>query len=261
MAVGVYDLGWSIPCGGMSSTTHDLNVLAQAIMGVAPSSQQRLLRSQGLAHALVAPLYMNAGGKTLFGTPWEMNVHPNTGYLVRRKGGNVPGYTALLAFVPEIKLSLSVLWSGGTDELGASEQAMDLLLPPLNDMFREMEHATESTWQPTNQSVYVGTFQSSNITGPAGAAQVFVYKSKLLIKIDVLGVGMYLRVPPGWSSKPRRQVEENSPLTLQMWVSRTVASCLSLELQASVNQYVVFNEDLSSFSVPGLVPGYVWERQ
>ena len=80
--------------------------------------------SQGLAHALVAPLYMNAGGKTLFGTPWEMNVHPNTGYLVRRKGGNVPGYTALLAFVPEIKLSLSVLWSGGTDELGASEHAM-----------------------------------------------------------------------------------------------------------------------------------------
>ena len=204
---------------------------------------------------------MNAGGKTLFGTPWEMNFHPSTGYLVRRKGGNVVGYTALLAFVPEIKLSLSVLWSGSTNEFEASELAMNSLLPPMNDMFKEIAQATESTRQPTNQSAYVGTFQSTTIPGPRGAAQVFVYESKLLIKVGLLGLGMYLRLPQ-WSQENFQQGGEgDSPLTLQMWASRTVSPCLELELKAYVNQYVSFSEDLSTFSIPGSVPGFLWERQ
>jgi len=47
-------------------------------------------------------VFLNYDGKTLFGTPWEM-VFTNT-YLVRSKGGNVPGYSAQFSYIPELGL-------------------------------------------------------------------------------------------------------------------------------------------------------------
>ena len=46
MAVGNYDLGWNVPCGGLSSSTHDLNILAQEIMGMIESRNETTDESQ-----------------------------------------------------------------------------------------------------------------------------------------------------------------------------------------------------------------------
>ena len=50
----------------------------------------------------VVLVFLNPDGLTQFGMPWEMRLMHN--YLVRRKGGNIRGYTTLFSFVPELQL-------------------------------------------------------------------------------------------------------------------------------------------------------------
>ena len=178
-----------------------------------------------------------------------MKFHNDTGVLVRRKGGNVPGYTALLAFVPELELSLSILWSGAADEFTWSIHAFDLILPPWLDMMHNLLETKPQT-QPKNASQFVGDWTS---TGGL-PAKIFQYNDMLLIK--VLGLGMYMRIP-NWKQE---QNDTMDLIYLQMWVQRNVAPCLTLELQAMINQYVIFDQQLSSFTIPGYVPGIKWVR-
>ena len=88
-----------------------------------------------------------------------MKFHNDTGVLVRRKGGNVPGYTALLAFVPELELSLSILWSGAADEFTWSIHVFDLILPPWLDM---MHNLLET--KPQTQLSFFGKNYTPNST-------------------------------------------------------------------------------------------------
>ena len=53
----------------------------------------------------VVVVFVNRDQLTGFGTPWEMRFQAN--YTVLRKGGNVDGYSALLSYVPELKLGIS----------------------------------------------------------------------------------------------------------------------------------------------------------
>ena len=50
---------------------------------------------------------MNRDQLTGFGTPWEIRFQAN--YTVLRKGGNVDGYSALLSYIPDLKLGKYVL--------------------------------------------------------------------------------------------------------------------------------------------------------
>ena len=47
-------------------------------------------------------MLLNPDGLTQFGTPWEMRLIQN--YLVRRKGGNLLGYSGLISFIPDLQL-------------------------------------------------------------------------------------------------------------------------------------------------------------
>ena len=105
-AVGTYTVGWNRPAAGMHSSVRDLSKLAGALM----SDASPLFTSRALNNNLLQPIAIDAGGGTVHGAPWEMKFHNETGLLVRRKGGNVPGYSALLAIVPELELSLVMLW-------------------------------------------------------------------------------------------------------------------------------------------------------
>ena len=243
VALPTYSLGWTVPCGGMSSSTRDLAKLAHVIMS------DTLLKSTALASELLAPVYLNVDGKTLFGTPWEMQVHETTGFLVRRKGGNVPGYSALLAFIPELKLSISVLWSGAADEFGASNALFDGILPPFVAMLAAAE---APPLQPASPQSFVGVFKEAT---SGTLAQISIHDGLLLVYVQILGVSLYLKVPD-WhasSASPPGQF-------LQLWAPRTLAPCLTFELQAFLNQYVVF-KNTSSLTIPGLVPGVTWVRE
>lgn len=56
---------------------------------------------------LFLAVFVNADGKTGFGTPWEIMFNDN--YTIRTKGGNVPGYSALFSYIPELKLSMKII--------------------------------------------------------------------------------------------------------------------------------------------------------
>jgi len=49
-------------------------------------------------------VFLNFDGNTLFGTPWEMNFIDS--YLVRGKGGDAPGYSAMFGYIPELGLGM-----------------------------------------------------------------------------------------------------------------------------------------------------------
>ena len=51
-------------------------------------------------------VFVNADRQSGFGTPWEVMFYGN--YTIRSKGGNVPGYSALFSYIPELKLSMSI---------------------------------------------------------------------------------------------------------------------------------------------------------
>ena len=51
-------------------------------------------------------MFVNRDQLTGFGTPWEIRFQAN--YTVLRKGGNVDGYSALLSYVPDLKLGMYV---------------------------------------------------------------------------------------------------------------------------------------------------------
>ena len=54
-------------------------------------------------------VFINPDKETGFGTPWEMLYQGN--YTIRRKGGNVEGYSALFSYIPELHLGKPLsLW-------------------------------------------------------------------------------------------------------------------------------------------------------
>lgn len=241
--VAPYRLGWNVPCGGMRSTARDLATFAHAIMA------GKLLRSDTLAREMVDPVTLDSDGTTLFGTPWEMYFHNKTGFLVRRKGGNVPGYSALLAFVPELELSLSILFGGSTSEFDASQAAFDLLLPAFSNLMLRLEYESGPVRQPENNTKYVGQWESEFSTVHIS---VFNGTTLYLRMTGSLGIGLFLRIPD-WQSAPSSSV-------LQLWVPRTIAACFNLELEGYLYQYVIFSDDMSTLTIPGLLPGLTWTR-
>ena len=251
-STGDYHLGWTAPAGGMHSTTHDLNMLADAIM-----TGRAFGGDTVAANEMMSPVFLNPGGTTLFGTPWEMRFHNATGFLVRRKGGNVPGFTALLAFVPELRLSVSALFSGQADEFGASQKIFDTLLPPLVDALQAM--GTDAPRQPKDPASFVGNFTARGYPkgSPGSGARILVHDGSLVLVVEALGVGLYLRVPD-WAAATE---EVAGTVMMQWWGQREKMPCLTGELSAYSGQYVIFEEDLSSFSIPGLLGDrFVLER-
>ena len=56
-----------------------------------------------------AAVYVNRDQRTGFGTPWEIRFQAN--YTVLRKGGNVPGHSSIMSFVPELQLGMLQTYS------------------------------------------------------------------------------------------------------------------------------------------------------
>lgn len=257
-ATGDYKLGWTAPAGGMHSTTRDLNKLADAIM-----SGKALDNDAVLSAEIISPYFLNPGGTTLFGTPWEMRFHNKTGFLVRRKGGNVPGFTALLAFVPELRLSVSLLFNGAADEFGASQFIFDTLLPPFVDMLKETD--PDKPRQPTDQDLFLGNYTMKGYPSgtPGAGAHIFAVDGVLILQVEAIGLAMYLRVPD-WAEEGVSTTGKisDSHRIMQWWVQREKMPCLSYELLAVSGQYVIFEPSLKSFKIPGtLGDGIEFVRQ
>ena len=259
-SVGTYYTGYSVPAGGMHSTTKDLNKLADAMMSGALISDSDMLED------FLGPHYMNTGGgaTTAIGAPWEFQLHNNTGFFVRRKGGNVPGYASLVAFVPSIRLSLamSVSWMN-FDEFGASWGGFELILGPFSKMLAELEIAAGLP-QPKDQDAFVGNY-STPFPGGSLTMQISIKTPpgpgtpSPVLFVDVPGLPSSALSEPAWAAVGGAGPAASGPASgsglryLQTDLRYDIFKepCLNAELGADNLQYLIFSADLSTYTMPG----------
>jgi len=132
------DLGWQFPAGSAYSSVSDLTALGWALMRRAKGEGGPLETVLGVAEArdCLGVDIWNRDGTTLMGAPWEMEVQGP--FLVKRKGGNLPGYSTLFAMVPQLDLTVMIGWNAGQNEFGAVPDAVyKYLLPAMNASLTE----------------------------------------------------------------------------------------------------------------------------
>ncbi|XP_067382322.1 putative beta-lactamase-like 1 [Channa argus] len=167
MAVGVYsngqpaplyNLGWYRPAGQMYSTAADMAKLIMALLGV---YNENLLRRDTLNTMLTPVLQCHSDYfANSTGTPWEIN--EQFGYDVVRKDGDLDGYAATFALVPQLKLGLIVLMAGVRPaDKDLVTQAYSYLIPVVENAFR----VARRTPRPApNPAPYIGFFTYKNMT-------------------------------------------------------------------------------------------------
>ena len=245
-AVPFADLGWWYAAGAMHSTAADLDALAQAALSPAAA---RLPLSPPRAREFWAPVFWARDGLSGMGTPWEFISVAN--YTAAVKGGNLPGYTAVVAAVPDVGLSLAATFNGGgVDEFVFAHATFAALLPALEAAFAAAAPQPYSPGPSPGDYLGVYTLEGTEVlveAGPAGA---------LLWRNGAIGVSValdWVAADPVVGDVFRAAFPDSS------------FSCLMGELEGFKGQYVLFQRDcdtgnVSSTSWPGIVPGAVWAK-
>lgn len=244
-----YNLGWSDPAGSMYSSPSDLASLAAALMQAA-RGEGPLAPSirQDIAAAFMDPDYRNPDGLTLFGWPWEMRVAGS--FLLRRKGGNIPGSTALMSFVPELETAIAVTWNGGQDEFTLATDAWAAFLTNFTQALAALQ---PSPFHPgPRYQDYVGTY---SFRGLLNASVLFDKASGSLVAVVDGVVSIYINDASAVTGRPD---------TYQAYLPPDLLPCLAAELQAIGGEYFLFtrgtNGQVNSMSVPGYIPALVFQR-
>jgi len=189
---------------------------------------------------MMTPIFINADGLTMFGTPWEINFQNN--YVIRRKGGNIDGYSALFSVIPELQIGLSILWNGQTDEYAFSTAGYDILIPALVSALMEMQPVPP---QPSNPSAYYGTY---TVSGQSYFNCVIEQYNQYMNIVITLGNTYYSTF-----------LYYNSPTSFQLYIPQGDGwSCLMDELIALNNQYVYFNLDNNGNPYSLTIPGWIY---
>lgn len=180
-----YDLGWTFPAGSGVASANDLSLLGRSLLaaaqGIPGSVGSRLGLSPSTARTLLSPLYREPDGSYLQGAPWEMRPRglnasaypPPAGsgltgagpYLVLNKGGNLAGYTALLALVPTLNVTIAFVANGDVDEFALSDGIADVVLPPIAAALIAQDPMPRGNPGPREATLYVDTYP-----GPDGAS-------------------------------------------------------------------------------------------
>ncbi len=239
------DLGWWYAAGSAYSTAADLDALAQ---GALPPAA-RLHLSSPRAREFWAPVFWARDGRSGMGTPWETILVAN--YSAAVKGGNLPGYTAVVAAVPDVGLTLAATFNGGVDEFNFAQAALSTLLPALDAAFAAAAPQPYNPG-PTPQD-YLGVYALEGTevlveATPSGA---------LLWRNSAIGVSVAL----DWVFA--------DPVVGDVFRAAfpdSAFSCLIGELDGFRGNYVVFQRDcdtgnVSSTAWPGIVPGAAWVKQ
>lgn len=238
-------LGWWYAAGAMHSSAADLDALAQAALPPLP----RLALSPQRAREFWAPVFWARDGLSGMGTPWETILVAN--YSAAVKGGNLPGYTAVVAAVPDVALSLAATFNGGVNEFAFMQAVLAALLPALDAAFATAVPQPYNPGPSPGDYLGVYTLQGTEVlveAGPNGA---------LLWRNGAIGVSValdWVAADPVVGDVFRASFPDAS------------FSCLIGELEAFKGQYVVFQRDCDSGNVtstawPGIVPGAVWAKQ
>ena len=229
---GAEQIGWLAPCGSAYSTVNDLSKLAHALM------RGSLFKSKALGRELLQPVFFNQGGGTLFGAPWEMWVDPSTGALVRRKGGNLAGFAALVAFVPEFELSLTMTWNSmNVDEFAASNQGFSALLPPFVELLGTLQPHAPPMPPKDFWPRYVGSYFSPAL----GYANLTVHQFPISGDPKRTVSVLLLTSPFVASTLVKSAPASLGPAFLQVYIPNALLPCLTNELIAFNDGYMLFS--------------------
>jgi CubicO group peptidase (beta-lactamase class C family) len=153
-----YDLVLTAPAGQMYSTPRDLSRLMIELHSEYASTSRTLFKFGATVNQMLTPVLNVLGdARYSFGTPWENYLEPNTTYLVRRKGGNLNGFSAAVSLVPELRVGLVLNFNCQVDEFSVSERAWSLILPAL--VHTLMAAQPQPPLLPANASMYAGMYQ------------------------------------------------------------------------------------------------------
>eukprot|EP01112_Ceratiomyxa_fruticulosa_P009949 TRINITY_DN2612_c0_g2_i1.p1 TRINITY_DN2612_c0_g2~~TRINITY_DN2612_c0_g2_i1.p1 ORF type:complete len:538 (-),score=101.96 TRINITY_DN2612_c0_g2_i1:107-1720(-) len=237
--------GWMSPAGQIYSTVRDLAKIASSIFCDNSSvSACTPILNGSWATEFTLPVYLNPDGVTLFGTPWEIRFQNS--YLVRRKGGNVPGYSALLAVIPELKLSLVSLFSNSISEFDVSDYAFPILIPAFVSVLQSLQPPVPAI---PNPELYIGTYYLQNTTTPIAVIEKYSGQYGNLLLFNIIGYNAFFYY--------------ESATVMSVYIPPGIISCLDNELLALQYQkfyFVIEKEEVVSFTVNGFVPGVVFVK-
>jgi CubicO group peptidase (beta-lactamase class C family) len=248
------DLGWNRPCGQMYSTVADLNTFSQffyeaynfsyyplAINSIwHPGGKTKVPFAEVLSaqnrRMMGQPVFWNPDGLTQFGTPFEIRTQSH--YSIRRKGGNIVGFSAAFTYIPELQLGLNVLFSGLTDEFSFVNQAYDILIPAFYQTLVNM--LPKAPPSPPSTSSYVGTYAGSGQT-----AIIKDYQSSLVITVN--GLNVYLAY-----------ISEG---VFRIYLPYQLVPCMQGELLAYTGEWVYFSNLQNNMYQTMTVPGFRYNIQ
>lgn len=218
------------------STVDDLNTLAQDIMAAAANQPSKLGLQPAVARQMLQEYFIEPDGLGSWGTPWENRWHVN--YTVMNKGGNLAGYSSVISFVPQLQLSVSVIFTGGANEEGVS----DTIWPPLLVAFHDVLMPLQAPANPgPAPSQYWGTYDCS----PAGIGNMVVSQIGSLLALTFF--------------------EGNVPLAFfqpdiyQVAIPSGFLACTTSQFLALNNEYVFFSRNstgVTGLAMPGFLPAF-----
>jgi len=194
-----YNLYWDYPSGMAISSVEDLITIQQTLiqaMNPTSTSPNPLNISSIFANELFFPIIRVGDGSYLQGLPYEIHpiglnytnpnyntsINNNNGcapFLVYNKGGNLPGYTSIIASIPVYNVTIVSLFNGNVDEFGWSDMVTNTLLPTLASIINNLEIYPNGNPGPRPINYYTGLYTD---TAGYGSVEIANIENSLLFK-------------------------------------------------------------------------------
>jgi len=237
-------LGWNSPAGQMYSSGGDLAKFMAFFLLANDNKDTDILKGDLLKEMLL-PVFVNPDGETMFGTPWE--IAQQHGYLVRRKGGNVSGFSTLFSVIPELQLGLSILFNGEAGEFYFSDEAYEILIPAFIETLLQLQPIAPL---PSNVESYVGNYSAGSIV-----MRIKYFPSEQLLELIATNADVELvSVLLAWDFDD----------TFHAYIPDGLLTCVDNDLIALSNEYVIFGRSesgsITSLQIPGYVYGIVFQK-
>ncbi|ETO16381.1 hypothetical protein RFI_20967, partial [Reticulomyxa filosa] len=168
---GFSNLGWEAPAGQIFSTVGDLATLLGQFLLAVPSkyslslgSPKQLILAPQTLREMLRPVSYSPDMQSAYGSPWEMQVV--SGHLVRSKGGNVNGFSASVALVPEMRLGVIGLTNAQIDGSMLTLSNLEILIPAFAGWLATQQSVMSPNYPTNVQSqlgIYGGSYQLSRI--------------------------------------------------------------------------------------------------
>jgi CubicO group peptidase (beta-lactamase class C family) len=246
------ELGWAAPAGDLFSTPADLNALAHELVE-GYFGRGKLLKRTSLYRQSMLPQYIDNSARSGFASPYEIALIDS--YQVERKGGNVGGYSALIAVVPALGVSMSLTINSGFDELGAPGlHFLETIVDAFSAMYIRLEPSRVFPTPPASFRDYAGTYTAfqagvnTGITATLGKSGANPTQLSFAVTISPMALALRWVMGETFTLHLTNNGTDVNPSTVE---------CLQVQALSTEEAQVEFQRDpmtnkVTQFTVPGL---------